>query len=117
MTTAKPLILHGGTILTMDPARPRVEAVGVEGNRIIATGELAQVRAAIQRDAELIDLGKRTLVPGFVDAHNHYFATAESFAGVEARGVRSIEELSRRIEERVRRTRPGAWIRGSGLEW
>jgi predicted amidohydrolase YtcJ len=111
------LILHGGTILTIDPGRPQVDAVAVIGARIAAVGTFDEVRAAVPPTTETIDIGDRTLVPGFVDAHNHYFATAEAFAGVEVRDVRSIDELVRRIDHRAERTPPGRWIRGAGLEW
>ena len=111
------LILHGGTIITCDPGRPRAEALGIAANRIVAVGDLAAVRDALPPDAELVDVGGRTVVPGFIDAHDHYLATAESFAGVEVRDVTSIAELVRRVDAFAERTEPGRWIRGGGLEW
>src|SRR4029453_16637825 len=85
--------------------------------RIVALGDLDAVRAALPPGTEEIDAGARTVVPGFVDAHNHYLATAESFAGVEARDVTSIAELQRRVGEVAERLPPGSWVRGHGLEW
>jgi hypothetical protein len=111
------LLLRASTILTMDPVRPRAEAVGIDGGRIVAVGDVEAVRRALPPGAEEIDAGARTVVPGFVDAHNHYLATAESFAGVEARDVTSIAELQRRVGEFAERRAPGTWIRGHGLEW
>jgi predicted amidohydrolase YtcJ len=111
------LLLRGTTILTMDPARPRAEAVGIDGGRIVAVGDLEAVRRALPPGADEIDAGPRTVVPGFIDAHNHYLATAESFAGVEARDVTSIAELQRLVGEFAERRPPGTWIRGHGLEW
>jgi predicted amidohydrolase YtcJ len=114
---ARPLILHGGTIITCDPGRPRVAAVGIAGDRIEVVGDFDAVRAAVPPDAELIDTTGRTVVPGFIDAHDHYLATAEGFAGVQIRDVTSIAELVRRVDAFAERTEPGRWIRGSGLEW
>ncbi|HXG27214.1 MAG TPA: amidohydrolase [Candidatus Binatia bacterium] len=110
-------ILRARTILTADPARPRAEAVGIEGRRIAAVGALDEVRRALPPGATEIDAGDRTVVPGFIDAHNHYLATAESFAGVEARDVTSIAKLQRRVGEFAERREPGTWIKGHGLEW
>ena len=110
-------LLRAQTILTMDPARPRAAAIGIEGGRIVAVGDVEAVRGELPPDAEEIDAGARTVVPGFVDAHNHYLATAESFAGVEARDVTSVAELQRRVGEFAERQAPGTWIRGHGLEW
>src|SRR6187549_2281878 len=101
------ILLRAGTILTMDPDRPRAEAVGIDGSRIVTVGDLEEVRRRLPPDADEIDAGHRTVVPGFVDAHNHYLATAESFAGVEARDVTSIAELQRRVGEFAERRPPG----------
>jgi predicted amidohydrolase YtcJ len=111
------MLLRAATILTMDPALPRAGAVGIDGDRIVAVGDVEAVRRALPPDAEDVDAGAATVVPGFIDAHNHYLATAESFAGLEARDVRSIAELQRRVGEIAERRPPGSWIRGHGLEW
>ena len=110
-------LLRAETILTMDPVTPRARAIGIDGGRIVAIGDVEAVRRELPADAEEIDAGARTVVPGFIDAHNHYLATAESFAGLEARDVTSIAELQRRIGEFAERRPPGTWIRGHGLEW
>ena len=112
-----PLILRAATILTMDPVRPRAEAVAIDGNRIVAVGEAAAVRSGLPPGTAEIDAGGRTILPGFVDAHDHYLATAESFAGVAVRDVTSIRELQSRLDAFAERTPPGRWIRGHGLEW
>ena len=111
------MLIRAATVLTMDPARPRANAVGIDGDRIVAVGDVEAVRRELPPDAEEIDAGAATVVPGFVDAHNHYLATAESFAGVEARDVTSIAELQRRVGEFAEQREPGTWIRGHGLEW
>src|SRR4051794_38734833 len=112
-----PLLLRARTILTIDPGRPRAAAVGIDGNRIVAVGDIEAVRQALPSTAQELDAGDRTVVPGFIDAHNHYLATAESFAGVDARDVTSIAELQRLVGEFAERRAPGTWIRGHGLEW
>ena len=111
------MLIRAATVLTMDPARPRAHAVGIDGDRIVAVGDVEAVRRELPPDATEIDAGTGTIVPGFVDAHNHYLATAESFAGVEARDVTSIAELQRRVGEFAEQRPPGTWIRGHGLEW
>ncbi len=68
------LILHRGTVLTMDDARPRAEAVAVTAGRIVAVGTDAEVLARRGDATRVMDLGGRTLLPGFVDAHGHVTA-------------------------------------------
>lgn len=65
------VLIRAATVLTMDPARPRPNAVGIDGNRIVAVGDVEAVRRELPPDAREIDAGAGTVVPGFVDAHNH----------------------------------------------
>ncbi|HWK20973.1 MAG TPA: amidohydrolase [Microbacteriaceae bacterium] len=65
-------IVVASAVITMDEARPRAEAVAID----TATGTIARVgdRAeliAFYPDAELVDLGAATLMPGFIDSHSH----------------------------------------------
>ena len=64
-------IWSGGTILTMNDAAMRAQAVAEKDGRILAVGSEAQVMAHRGPDTEVVDLAGRTLLPGFVDAHGH----------------------------------------------
>jgi predicted amidohydrolase YtcJ len=70
-------IYVGGTILTVADASPRAEAVAVASGRIIAVGKKADVLACRGEQTEVVDLAGRTLVPGFVDGHSHFFALVD----------------------------------------
>ena len=65
------IIYSGGPIITIDDGNPRVEAVAVKGGRIIAAGASADVMKLKGDKTELVDLGGRTMLPGFVDPHGH----------------------------------------------
>src|SRR5262245_54911190 len=108
------ILLRAAHVLTMDPSRPLAEAVGVMGDRIVAVGEAAAVRAALPPDALEIDAGNRTVVPGFIDAHNHYLATAEQLTFVQARDLTSIAALQDRLGRFAEQRPPGSWILGGG---
>lgn len=111
-------IFFNGRVFTGDRRNPTAEAVGVEGGKIRAVGEELAVREALGAGAEEVDLGGRTLVPGFVDAHNHYLSTAESMVAVNARfpEVRSVGDLVVAIAERASVTPKGEWIRAFGMD-
>ncbi|MGH2599665.1 MAG: imidazolonepropionase-like domain-containing protein, partial [Dehalococcoidia bacterium] len=68
-------VLINATVLTMDPMRPRAGAVAIKDGRIAAVGDAEELLATRDRDAEVVDLGGRCLIPGFVDAHNHFGPT------------------------------------------
>ena len=66
-------IYHNGSILTIDDAYPKAEAVAVKGGTILAVGKNDEVLKSKGDSTKLIDLGGKTLIPGFVDAHGHVF--------------------------------------------
>jgi predicted amidohydrolase YtcJ len=73
MTTDRPadLVLRGGRIATMDPARSWVTALAVRGERIVAVGHDPAVGDLIGPSTRVIELQGRTVTPGFQDAHVH----------------------------------------------
>ena len=71
LADAADLILTGGTVLAMDPARRAAHAVAVRAGRIVAVGEPAEVERLRGPRTRRIDLAGRTLLPGFQDAHVH----------------------------------------------
>jgi predicted amidohydrolase YtcJ len=81
-TASAPLeqIFTGGPILTMDDAAPSAEAVAVSNGVIVAVGSLDAARAAVGRNAQVVRLQGRTLMPGFFDPHSHV-----SMVGLQAR--------------------------------
>lgn len=60
-------------IITLDPERPTTEAVAVVGERILATGTLAELQAAIGDQKFTVDerFADKVLVPGFIGQHDH----------------------------------------------
>ncbi|KFE64376.1 putative metal-dependent hydrolase with the TIM-barrel fold protein [Hyalangium minutum] len=64
-------IYRGGTILTMNDAQPQVEALAVQGERILAVGSWEELQGLVGESTEVVDLKGRTLMPGFIDAHGH----------------------------------------------
>ncbi|MEQ8845887.1 MAG: amidohydrolase [Phycisphaerales bacterium] len=64
-------IYRGGAIITMDDDRPMAEAVAVRGGRIVAVGNADEVMRLAGQETRIVELGDRSLLPGFVDSHGH----------------------------------------------
>lgn len=115
------LIFINGQVFTCDPSQPRAEAVGVRDGRIVAVGDEASVRSALGREDGLaeIDVAGRTVLPGLIDAHNHFLSTCESFDAVNARypTVGSIADLQAAVDVVAERLPPGEWIQGFGMDY
>jgi len=92
------LILTNGRIFTLWDERPWVSAVAVGNGRVLAVGDDSIVGEFRTSETEIVDLGGRTVVPGFTDSHNHllyYGQTALLWADLT--GCRSMDELLNRL--------------------
>ena len=66
-------IYTGGDIVTVNDKMPTAEAVAVKDGKILAVGSKADVEKAHKGAAtKSVDLGGKTLMPSFIDAHSHY---------------------------------------------
>ncbi len=106
------LVFSGGTILSMDPATPNAEVLVVEGGRVAAIG--ARALSSAHPDAETVDLQGRTLVPGFIDAHNHLSIAALHPCWADLSKVTSVEVLQDSLRDHARSEPDVAWVRGAG---
>ena len=111
-------LFTNGVIRTMERTAPVIQALLVRGERIAAAGDLAAVEPLAGNDACCIDLKGRTLLPGFLDAHSHFFAVADQMLQVDLTDCRSQGDIQERIRDYLRREKvpPGAWVRGQGYD-
>jgi predicted amidohydrolase YtcJ len=65
------LIVRGGTILTGDPDNPSVEAMAVQGERVLAVGTAARIARLQGKHTQVIELKGAAVIPGLVDSHTH----------------------------------------------
>ena len=108
-----------GTILTMDDAAPRAEAVLVEDGIIRAVGSLTEL-ADLATGAETIDLEGHTLLPGFIDSHSHISMAClfPRFSPPPVGDIDSLEKLEQALHEELAAHPPkeGAWFIGMGYD-
>ena len=65
------LVVHNARVYTVDPLEPRAEAFAAKGGRLIAIGKTDDVKPLAGRRTQVYDAKGMTVVPGFIDAHNH----------------------------------------------
>jgi hypothetical protein len=116
-------IIRGGPIVTVNPAQPAAAAVAIAGGKIVAVGTEAEVMAWKGPGTVVTDLGGKTLVPGFVDGHSHFWSlvdvqTQALCASPPAGTCRSVADVIaslKKIQER-RRLGPGKFVIGFGYD-
>ncbi len=116
-------IYHGGPILTMTKDGDRAEALAVQNGHIMAVGTLAEVNAAKGPDTKLIDLGGKTLMPGFFDPHSHLVMQSVKFstANLDPKPIGeagSISDIQRILRDWIKQKQiqPGKWVIGWGYD-
>ncbi|MFZ1467524.1 MAG: amidohydrolase [Paracoccaceae bacterium] len=87
------MILTNARVLTMDPDRPRAEAVALAAGRILAVGSCAEVEALAGPQTRMIDAGGRTLLPGFVESHLHLVLGGSELVQLQLGGVEGAQSL------------------------
>jgi predicted amidohydrolase YtcJ len=105
------LAFVGGPVLTMEPGGP-AEALIVEGDRISAVGPRSIL--ASRPDAEVVELEGRTLLPGFIDAHNHLSLAALEPRWADLSQAEDAAAVRTALVEQARREPEADWIRGFG---
>lgn len=111
------LILINGKILTVDAKDSVAEAVAISSGKIVAVGSNDAVKKLAAKNARVIDLHRRTATPGLIDTHCHFQEAAVLYdVEVSDPAIKQISDVLARVAEKVRTSKPGEWIRGSGWD-
>jgi predicted amidohydrolase YtcJ len=111
-----PLAIVNGAVFTAGDRR-WAEAVGTQGGVIAAVGSTREVLAALPH-AEVIDAAGATVLPGLIDAHNHFLATGESLAAADVRypRVRSVDDLVAAVAAAAAGQEAGSYVHAYGFD-
>jgi predicted amidohydrolase YtcJ len=104
------LIAIHGKVWTENPKQPEAEAIAVSGHRILAVGTTEQIERLRGPETKVLDLRGRRVVPGFNDAHVHFFWGGQGLASVQLRDVTSREQFKQRVADYARTRLAGEWI-------
>lgn len=108
------LVLTGGKIVTMDKGRPIVEAIAIEGDRIVAVGSEATIKNYVGDKTKVIALDGKFTMPGFIEGHGHFVGLGESLMNLNLMHARNWDEIVEQVKQAAKVTPPGQWIVGRG---
>lgn len=111
---APPDAIVTGTLYTMDPAQPRVEAVAIDNGRFSYVGDRAAAMALKGPETRVIDLGEGVAYPGLIDAHLHVAGIGAAMRAVNLSGADSFTDIIERIAARAGNLRDGVTVTGHG---
>ena len=110
------LVVFNAKVYTVDPAAPRAEAFAIKGGRFIAVGSTADIKGLIGKRTQSFDAKQMTVVPGFVDCHNHAGGSTllyEVLVGNPFEVVFvTIASIVEKLRAKARTTPAGTWVEG-----
>src|SRR5919109_2381777 len=114
------LLVRAGAVHIMDPAQDPTTALAVRDGTIVATAGRDEEREFLEawRGPDTVAVGDPglTVLPAFVDTHNHLALAARNLLGVPVSQARDIAQLVDLIHQRATRTPAGQWIT-SAADW
>ena len=110
-------LYFGGDILTMRGDKPEyVEALVVRAGKIGFVGPATEARAFTGAAARAVDLGGKTLLPGFIDTHGHFVYFGKNLVDANLFGCGDVADLVARMRKQAERTPADGWIVGFGYQ-
>jgi len=110
------MVLINANVITINKQIPKAQAVAIKDGKIIQVGTNDKIKRLVGKNTKIIDLHRKTIVPGFIDAHVHMIALGHPFSWLDLRDVSSIKEIQRKLEAKVQETKRGKWILGRGWD-
>jgi len=110
------LVVFNARVRTADSRAPRAEAFAVKANRFLALGTSAEIKPLIGKGTQTFDARQMTIVPGFIDCHNH--APGETLLYETLVGnpyvveFVTIDSIVAKLRAKAQATPPGTWVEG-----
>jgi predicted amidohydrolase YtcJ len=109
------IILKNANVITMDASRPSAQLVAITGDKITLVDDNDGLDGVSGAKTRVIDCGGRTIVPGFNDAHLHFFSLVSKLLSIDLSppAVLSIADIKEAVRRKAAITTPGTLLRGT----
>ena len=112
------LVLLNGKIVTVDPSDTIAEAAAVRGGRFLKVGSTDEIRRLAGSKTRIIDLEGKTVLPGFIDSHEHCIRKGMRSDWVDCTSppMATIEQIVEALAAKASEKTGGEWIVGYGFD-
>ena len=108
------MIIHNGTIYTMNDLMPTTESVAIRNGKIIALGKYRDLDDLITPRTKIINLNGAMMTPGLIEGHGHFYGLGLAKMQLDLSTAESYAELVSMVADAIDRSTPGEWILGRG---
>ncbi len=115
MTTANgkaETVIKNANIMTMDTERPKAQALAMAHGRFVAVGSNEDVEGLVGPGTKVLDLGGKTVLPGFIDAHIHVLNSGVRHVMAADCDLPTVAQVQAALGRRVEKTPAGRWVQG-----
>ncbi|OKL38588.1 amidohydrolase [Pontibacter flavimaris] len=112
---AADLVVYNGNVYTVNENFDKAEAFAVKDGKILAVGTSEEIRG-MYTAAEELDAEGKTIYPGFIDAHAHFYSYGLSLQSADLVGTESFEEVVQKVTEQREKFPAAEWIIGRGWD-
>src|SRR5271169_5083571 len=112
-------IFRGGSIILMAGARQYAEALAITDGKIVAVGGDEEVMGVKSASTRIMNLNGRTMLPGFIDPHQHTVTgglITAIFTDIGFTKYKSRETLLAALRAKADKSPPGEWLLFTGFD-
>ena len=106
------VVVQNANILTIDPARPKAQALAIRDGRFLAVGSNEDVAGLVGPGTQVLDLRGKTVLPGFIDAHIHVLSSGIRHVMAADCGLADIPSVLDALRRKAADTPEGEWVQG-----
>lgn len=110
------LVVFNAKVYTVDDRMPTAEAFAVKNSRFVFVGSTSEAKAFIGKRTQAIDAKQMTVVPGFIDCHNHAGGDVLLYGTLVGNPFEvefvSTDSIVGKLRAKAQKTPPGFWIEG-----
>ena len=105
-------VIKNANVITIDPRRPRAQAVAMGHGRFLAVGDNDDMEGLIGPSTKVMDLTGKTVLPGFIDAHIHVLSSGIKHVTSADCEQPTVAAVQAALREKAAATPAGEWVQG-----
>src|SRR5665647_3018644 len=114
----KNIVIKNASIHTMNKKCKMADTIIIENGKIFKIGKYEEIFEFISKEAEIMDLEGKTIIPGFNDSHLHFLKGGQSINYLDLSKAKSIDEIIEFGKDYIKRNNieKGTWVLGRGWD-